>query len=125
VTNLPPQRLALTVPRTRKVKGRDFALFVEQMAKLKVELDTDVTVEILSDGTLKFHVPVPDQNPPKKSRHRQAVEKQIESRRAKIANGEEVPGHVPPVKPRLVVKIPRQKKTIRPARGRTGGGKDE
>jgi len=124
VKKLPPQRLTLTVPKTRQVRGRDFALFVEQMAKFQVSPDDAVTVEVLGDGTLKFYVPVPDQNPPRKSRHRLAVEKQITSRRDKIANGEEVPGYEPPVKPRRVVKIPRQKK-VRPARGRTGGGKNE
>jgi hypothetical protein len=124
VTNIPPQRLALNIPRTRKVKGRDFLLFVKQMEKLRVNPDDDVTVEILPDGSLKFHMPVPDQNPPRKSRHRQAVESQIASRREKIAKGEEVPGYVPPVKPRRVVKLPRQK-VRRPSRGRTEGSKRE
>ncbi|GAA2555215.1 hypothetical protein GCM10010423_65540 [Streptomyces levis] len=120
--NLPPQRLVLRIPPTRQVRGRDFSLFVEQMRKYGVADDTSVTVEIQEDGSLKFHMPVPDQNPPRKSRHRQAVEAQIASRRDKIANGEEVPGYVPPVKPKRVVKIPRQikrNKTARSAKSRT------
>jgi hypothetical protein len=128
--NLPPQRLVLAIKPNRQITTRDFRLFMEELGKQHVADGTDIAVSIEQDGTLKFAVPVPPRVMPKKSAHQKRVEAQIASRREQIANGEDVPGYVPPVKQKRVVKLPKQrttstKKKIVVRKARTGGSKDE
>lgn len=128
--NLPPQRLVLAISPNRQITTRDFRLFMEAMGKANVADGTDIQVKIEQDGTLKFQVPVPPRNLPKKSAHRLKVEAQLARRREQIENGEDVPGYVPPVEKKRVVKLPKQrtttvkKKTV-VRKARTGGSKDE
>lgn len=109
-----PKRLVLEVSPTRQISVRDFKLFMESMEKCGVTDETSVQVAIEREGSLKFFVPVPPREQPRKSRYKQEVEAQIVGRREAIARGEEVPGYVPPVKRRKVVKVPRQRKEIQP-----------
>ncbi|MFE9742927.1 hypothetical protein [Streptomyces sp. NPDC006477] len=109
MTTPPPRRLVLEIPPTRQITTRDFRLFMEAMKGQGVEDGTDVTVAIERDGSLKFSVPVPPRELPKQTRREKAVAAQIASRRAKVAAGEEVPGYVPPVKEKRVVRLPKQK----------------
>lgn len=105
-----PKRLVLEVPPTRQITTRDFRLFNEALIKEGVEDGTDVSVEICASGSIKFYAALPVKPQPKKSRQAQAVENQLASRREAIKRGDDVPGYVPPVKPRRTVKIPRQRK---------------
>lgn len=108
---LPPQRLVLAISPNRQITTRDFRLFQEAMGRNNVADGTDIEVKIEQDGTLKFVVPVPPRQLPKKSSHRKRVEAQLASRRERIQNGEDVPGYVPPVEKRRVVKLPAQRAT--------------
>lgn len=127
---LPPQNLVLAINPNRQITTRDFRLFMEAMGKNNVADGTDITVKIEQDGTLKFLVPVPPRQMPRKSAHQKRVEAQLASRREQIENGEDVPGYVPPVKKKVVVKLPKQrttsktKKVVR-RRTRTDGSRDE
>lgn len=99
----------LRVPASRLVNTRDFRLFSEAIKQHGVGDGENISVEITEQGELKFWVPVPAEEKPKRTKHQEAVKAQIEGRRAKIANGEEVPGYVPPVPVRKVVRIPKQR----------------
>lgn len=130
--NLPPQNLVLAISPNRQITTRDFRLFMEAMGKNNVVDGTDIKVSIEQDGTLKFAVPVPPRQMPKKTAHQKRVEAQLARRREQIENGEDVPGYVPPVKQKRVVKLPAQrttskstKKKIVVRKARTGGSKDE
>lgn len=131
MNDIPPQRLVLAISPNRQITTRDFRLFMEQMGKLNVADGTDVSVKIEQDGTLKFMVPVPPRQMPKKTTQQKRVEAQLASRREQIKNGEDVPGYVPPVKPKRVVKLPKQRTTKKVVRktvvrkARTDGSKDE
>ena len=127
---LPPQRLVLAISPNRQITTRDFRLFMEQVAKCEVEDGTDITVKIEQDGTLKFLVPVPPRKLPRKTAQQRKVEAQLARRREQIQNGEDVPGYVPPVKAKRVVKLPKQRTTNKVRKtvvrkARTDGSKDE
>lgn len=126
-----PQRLVLAINPNRQITTRDFRLFMERMATHEVEDGTDIAVKIEADGTLKFLVPVPPRKMPKKSAHQKRVEAQLARRREQIKNGEDVPGYVPPIVKKRVVKLPKQrnasttKKRTVIRKARTDGSRNE
>lgn len=98
------RRLVLHIPARRRMKSADFLLFADKMRELEADPGAEIEVQITEDGNLKFYVPVAPLVPPKKTRQRRAVEKQIEEHQERVKAGEEVPGHIPPVKPRRIIR---------------------
>lgn len=124
-----PQRLVLAISPNRQITTRDFRLFNERIKESGVADGTDIAVKIEQDGTLKFFVPVPPRKMPKKTAQQKQVEAQLARRREQIENGEDVPGYVPPVRKRKVVKLPKQRSTtnrkVVVRKARTDGSKNE
>ena len=69
----------------------------------------DVSVEITEEGHLKFYVPVSPAPVPRKTAQQRAVEQQLQERKKAVDAGQEVPGYVPPAKPKRKIRIPKQR----------------
>jgi hypothetical protein len=99
------QRLVLGIGPSRRIKIADFLLFMEELKKHSLSPSEDVSVEITAEGEIKFAVLLPPLIPPQKTPQKKAADKQIAAHKAALQSGEEVPGYVPPAKPRRVIRV--------------------
>lgn len=113
MTKQPPKQryLVLDIKPTRQAKVEDFLVFADALRKQGVDFRDDVSVEINEEGHLTFLVPVAPAPVPRQTAQQKAAAAQIAARQNAVKQGEPVPGHVPPAKPKRKMKI--KKSTLR------------